>query len=75
MTGFVVVAAAMLVVALGFLLVPLLSRRSAAVAIDRDASNVVLLREQLRELDADLAAGEGYLVVVSRPACGLLSAP
>ena len=52
MTGFVVVAAAMLVVALAFLLVPLLARRSAAVAIDRDASNVALLREQLRELDA-----------------------
>ena len=57
MTGFAVVAAAMLIVALAFLLVPLLSRRSAAVAIDRDASNVALLRDQVRELDADLAAG------------------
>ena len=57
MTAFAVVAAAMLIVALAFLLVPLLSRRSAAVAIERDASNVALLRDQLRELDADLAAG------------------
>lgn len=57
MTAFAVVAAAMLIVALAFLLVPLLSRRSAAVAIERDASNVALLREQVRELDADLAAG------------------
>jgi cytochrome c-type biogenesis protein CcmH len=57
MTAFAVVAAAMLIVALAFLLVPLLSRRSAAVAIDRDASNVALLRDQVRELDADLAAG------------------
>ena len=57
MTAFVVVAAAMLVVALAFLLVPLLTRAVAAVAVDRDASNLALLRDQVRELDADLAAG------------------
>jgi cytochrome c-type biogenesis protein CcmH len=56
MTTFVVVAAVMLVVALAFLLVPLLSHRSV-VDVDRDASNLALLRDQVRELDADLAAG------------------
>ena len=56
MTTFVVVAAVMLVVALAFLLVPLLTHRSV-VDVDRDASNLALLRDQVRELDADLAAG------------------
>jgi cytochrome c-type biogenesis protein CcmH len=56
MITFVVVAAVMLVVALAFLLVPLLTHRSA-VDVDRDASNLALLRDQVRELDADLAAG------------------
>jgi cytochrome c-type biogenesis protein CcmH len=53
---FVLIAAAMVAAALAWVLVPLLKRgRPAAVA--REASNVALLRDQLRELDADLATG------------------
>ncbi len=56
MTTFVLIAAAMVAAALAWVLVPLLKRgRSGGVA--REASNVAILRDQLRELDADLAAG------------------
>ncbi len=53
---FVLIAAAMVAAALACVLVPLLKRgRPGGVA--REASNVALLRDQLRELDADLATG------------------
>ena len=56
MIVFVIVAAGMVAIALGWVLVPLL-RRQRRSGIAREASNVELLREQLAELDADLAAG------------------
>lgn len=56
MIGFALIAAAMIAVALGWVLVPLLKpRRPAGVA--REASNVAILSDQLRELDADLETG------------------
>ncbi len=56
MTTFVLIAAAMVAAALAWVLVPLLKRgRPGGVA--REASNVAILRDQLRELDADLATG------------------
>jgi cytochrome c-type biogenesis protein CcmH len=55
-TAFVLTAAAMVVVALAWILVPLLRPRPGA-AVDRAASNVAVLRDELAELDADLAAG------------------
>jgi cytochrome c-type biogenesis protein CcmH len=55
-TLFVVVAALMVAVALAWVLVPLLRYRASS-GIGREASNVALLRDQLAELDADLANG------------------
>jgi cytochrome c-type biogenesis protein CcmH len=55
-TTFVLIAAAMVAAALAWVLVPLLKRgRPGGVA--REASNVAILRDQLRELEADLATG------------------
>jgi len=45
----------MVAVALAAVLVPLL--RSSAPGVPREATNVAILRDQLRELDADLATG------------------
>ena len=56
MTAFIVIAAAMVVAALGWIIVPLLRRRESA-GVSLDASNVSVLRDQLAELDADLANG------------------
>ena len=56
MIAFVLIAALMVAVALAWVLVPLLRHRRAA-PVDREVSNVALLRDQLRELDADLANG------------------
>lgn len=56
MIAFILIAAAMVAVALAWLLVPLLRHR-AAPEIDRGASNVALLRDQLREIDSDVANG------------------
>lgn len=56
MTLFVVIAAIMVAGALASVLVPLL-RRAPSTGIAREASNVALLRDQLAELDADLANG------------------
>jgi cytochrome c-type biogenesis protein CcmH len=53
-TAFVLIAALMVAVTLAWVLIPLL-RRSGAEEVDREASNVAILRDQLRELDADLA--------------------
>jgi cytochrome c-type biogenesis protein CcmH len=51
---FVLVAAAMVAAALAWVLVPLL-RGGGVTSVEREASNVAILRDQLRELDADLA--------------------
>ena len=56
MIAFVLVAAVMVAIALAWVLVPLLKRGSAR-GIERDASNVAILRDQVGELDADLASG------------------
>ena len=57
MTLFWILAAALLAVALAALLWPLLRRGAPAAAQDVAASNVRILRDQLAELDAELAAG------------------
>lgn len=53
---FVSIAAAMVVAALLWVLVPLL-RPSRGTGVEREASNVSLLRDQLSELETDLANG------------------
>jgi len=55
-TAFLVVAVAMLAVAVAWVLVPLLARRPHA-GPDSEAANLTVLRDQLAELDADLARG------------------
>jgi cytochrome c-type biogenesis protein CcmH len=55
-TTFVLIAAAMLVVACAWVLVPLLRPRADA-SIDRESSNLAILRDQRAELEADLANG------------------
>lgn len=57
MTLFWILAATLLLVALAALLRPLLRPRAPAQADASAASNVRILREQLAELDAELAAG------------------
>jgi cytochrome c-type biogenesis protein CcmH len=54
--AFALVATAMVAVALAWIIVPLARRRGAA-DVDRDASNAAILRDQLAELDAELARG------------------
>lgn len=56
MIPFLVIALVMLTIACAWVLVPLLSRRRG-VAIDREASNLSVLRDQRAELEADLANG------------------
>jgi len=56
MTVFAVVAAVLVLVALGWVLVPLMRVRDDG-GVERTASNVEILRDQLAELDRDLAAG------------------
>src|SRR5947199_99946 len=46
----------MVAIALAWLIVPLMRRRRST-ALGREASNVAILRDQLRELDQDLASG------------------
>lgn len=53
---FFVVAAAMVLVALGWVL-PALLRGRAVTGIDRDQQNIVIARERLAELDAQAQAG------------------
>jgi cytochrome c-type biogenesis protein CcmH len=55
-TTFVLIAAVMVTVALAWILVPLLRARPDP-RIDREASNVALLRDQLQELENDVANG------------------
>ena len=56
MTTFVLIAAAMVAATLAWVLVPLLKRGKPG-GVAREASNVAILRDQLRELDADLVTG------------------
>jgi len=56
MTTFIAVAAAMLAAACAWVLVPLLKRR-AATGVEREATNLSVLRDQRNELEADLANG------------------
>ncbi len=56
MTTFVLIAAVMVAAALAWVLVPLLKRGKPA-GVARELSNVAILRDQLRELDADLVTG------------------
>ena len=57
MTVFWSIAALLAAVALAFVLPALLGRRRAAGAATSAATNVAIHRDQLKELDADLAAG------------------
>ena len=57
MTVFWSIAALLAAVALAFVLPALLGRRRATGAATADAANVAIHRDQLRELETDLAAG------------------
>ncbi len=57
MTAFWVIAVLLAAGALVFVLPPLLWRRRTAPGPANDATNVAVYRDQLRELEADLAAG------------------
>ncbi|MBV2134571.1 c-type cytochrome biogenesis protein CcmI [Pseudomonas sp. MAP12] len=57
MTAFWLAAAALLLVAFAFLLIPLLRGRRAQAEEDRTALNVALYQERVAELDAQHAAG------------------
>lgn len=58
MSAFVAIAVLLILAALLFVLPPLLRRREAnAEAVTRTAINASVYRDQLRELEADLAAG------------------
>jgi cytochrome c-type biogenesis protein CcmH len=56
-TAFLSIAVLLTAVALAWVLPPLLRRRPPGAGVERADSNVILLREQLAELDADLASG------------------
>jgi len=58
MTAFWIMAALMVALVLAFLLPPLMRNRSGAASpVSRAASNLAVFRDQLAELEADLAAG------------------
>ena len=57
MTAFWVIAVLLAAGALVFVLPPLLRRRRTAPGAAQDATNVAVYRDQLRELEADLAVG------------------
>lgn len=57
MTAFWIIAALLAAAALVFVLPPLLGRRRRPNAAGNDATNVAIYRDQLRELEVDLAAG------------------
>ncbi len=56
MSTFIVIAALMVVVALGWVLLPLL-RSSSGGAVERRAANLSIYRDQFADLDADLKRG------------------
>jgi len=55
---FWILAAGLMVLALAFVLPPLLSRKTRAGGPSQDELNLAVFRRQLQELDADLASGE-----------------
>jgi cytochrome c-type biogenesis protein CcmH len=55
---FWVLGAALAALVLALLLRPLLARRGAAGQVSRKEANVAVYRDQLRELEAELAAGK-----------------
>src|SRR5687768_7630462 len=57
MTAFIVIAAVMTVGALAWVLPPLLRRRAQTGGVESPQSNLAVLRDQVAELDADLANG------------------
>ena len=57
MTLFLVIAVAMAAVALAWVLPVLLRHRDTAVAVQARASNLAILKDQLAELEQDVAAG------------------
>jgi cytochrome c-type biogenesis protein CcmH len=57
MTGFIVVAALMVCVALAWVLVPLLRGRAVTGGVERRATNIEVLRDQFAELGTDLRDG------------------
>lgn len=57
MTIFWILAGGLTALALLFVVPPLLTRRAVATGVDQDDLNLTLFREQLAELDRDLAAG------------------
>ena len=57
MTVFLLFAALMLAAALFFVLPPLLQKNQGSLHLQREAINLDILRDQLRELDADREAG------------------
>lgn len=57
MTVFVLIAVVMAAAAVGWMLPPLLRRRSADGGVERTASNLAVYRDQLAELDVDLNSG------------------
>lgn len=57
MTAFVLAAIVLALAALAFLLPPFLRRRDRASRTSANATNVAIYQDQLRELEADLAAG------------------
>jgi cytochrome c-type biogenesis protein CcmH len=57
MTVFVIIAVVMAVVAVLWVLPPLLWRRTASEGVARAASNLAVYRDQLAELDSDLRIG------------------
>lgn len=54
---FGLVAALLVLITMATILLPLLRRKDDGVVIERGASNLQLLREQLSEIDADLRSG------------------
>lgn len=57
MTAFLLLAAVLAALALGFLLTPLLRRRASTTGNDRASANAVIYRGQLAELEAEHAQG------------------
>src|SRR5258705_12237210 len=57
MTGFVLIAAALLLIALAWLMPTLLRRRETSEGARAGASNLAIIRDQLAELERDLANG------------------
>jgi cytochrome c-type biogenesis protein CcmH len=57
MTAFLLLAAVLAALALGFVLTPLLRRRASATGNDRASANAAIYRGQLAELEAEHAQG------------------